>query len=151
MQDALEMRVRSLGWKDPFEKQMATHSSTLAQKIPWTLEPGDPQSLGSQRFRHDWVSDTTTLHLDVDGGFTFTLTFQIQEQGPQGCCLPRMLGPWGPRLGWSDSTAPAQRACPALGHLGLGVNPSKSHQEWSLPRRKVTSVLNDYTLSSLFF
>ena len=151
MQEMLEMWVRTLGWKDPLEKEMATHSNILAQKIPWTLEPGDPQSLASQRFGHDWVSDTTTLHHDVDGGFTFTLTFHIQEQGPQECCFPRMLQPWGPRLGWSDSTAPAQRACPALGHLGLGVNPSKSHQELSLPRRKVKSVLNDYTFSSLIF
>ena len=35
-----ESRVRSLGWKDPLEKEMATHSSTLAWKIPWTEEPG---------------------------------------------------------------------------------------------------------------
>ena len=36
----LETRVRSLGWEDPLEKEMATHSSTLAWKIPWTEEPG---------------------------------------------------------------------------------------------------------------
>ena len=42
-------RVRSLGWEDPLEKEMATHSSTLAWKIPWTEEPGRLQSIGSQR------------------------------------------------------------------------------------------------------
>ena len=45
--------VRSLGWEDPLEKEMATHSSTLAWKTPWTEEPGRLQSLGSQRVGHD--------------------------------------------------------------------------------------------------
>ena len=49
----LETRVRSLGREDPLEMEMATHSSTLAWKIPWTEEPGRLQSMGSQRVRHD--------------------------------------------------------------------------------------------------
>ena len=48
-----ETWVRSLGWKDPLEKEMATHSSTLAWRIPWTEEPGRLQSMGSQRLGHD--------------------------------------------------------------------------------------------------
>ena len=48
-----ETRVRSLGREDPLEKEMATHSSTLAWKIPWTEEPGRLQSMGSQRVRHN--------------------------------------------------------------------------------------------------
>ena len=44
-------RVQSLGWKDPLEKGMATHSSILAWEIPWTEDPGDLQSMGSQRVR----------------------------------------------------------------------------------------------------
>ena len=48
-----ETRVQSLGWEDPLEKEMATHSSTLAWKIPWTEEPGRLQSMGSQRVGHD--------------------------------------------------------------------------------------------------
>ena len=48
-----ETRVRSLGREDPLEKEMATHSSTLAWKIPWTEEPGGLQSIGSQRVGHD--------------------------------------------------------------------------------------------------
>ena len=43
-----ETWVRSLGWEDPLEKEMATHSSTLAWKIPWMKEPGRLQSMGSQ-------------------------------------------------------------------------------------------------------
>ena len=48
-----ETQVRSLGQKDPMEKGMATHSSVLAQRIPWTEEPGGLQSMGSQRVEHD--------------------------------------------------------------------------------------------------
>ena len=48
-----ETQVRSLGQEDPLEKEMATHSSTLAWKIPWTEEPGGLQSRGSQRVGHD--------------------------------------------------------------------------------------------------
>ena len=48
-----ETWVRSLGWEDPLEKEMATHSSTLAWKIPWTEEPGRLQPMGSLRVRHD--------------------------------------------------------------------------------------------------
>ena len=47
-----ETRVRSLGWQDPLEKEMATHSSILAWKIPW-MEPGRLQSMGSQRVGHN--------------------------------------------------------------------------------------------------
>ena len=48
-----ETRIRSLGWEDPLEKEMATHSSILAWRIPWTEEPGGLQSTGSQRVAHD--------------------------------------------------------------------------------------------------
>ena len=48
-----ETQVRSLGWEDPLEKEMAIHSSTIAWKILWTEEPGRLQSMGSQRIRHD--------------------------------------------------------------------------------------------------
>ena len=47
------MRVRSLGWEDPLEKEMATHSSIFAWIIPWTEEPGGLQPLGSQRVGHN--------------------------------------------------------------------------------------------------
>ena len=60
-----ETRVRSLGWEDPLEEEMATRSSTLAWKIPWTEEPGRLQSMGSQRVGHD---------------FTFTFTFIIYNR-----------------------------------------------------------------------
>ena len=50
-----EAQVRSLGWEDPLEKGMATHSSILAWRSPWTEELGGLQSMGSQRVRHNWA------------------------------------------------------------------------------------------------
>ena len=51
-----EAWVRSLGQEDPLEKEMATHSSILAWRMPWTEEPGGLQSTGLQRVRHDWAT-----------------------------------------------------------------------------------------------
>ena len=48
-----EAQVQSLGREDPLEKEMATHSSILAWRIPWMEEPGGLQSLGSQGVRHN--------------------------------------------------------------------------------------------------
>ena len=48
-----ETQVLSLGWENPLEKEMATHSSILAWRNPWTEEPGRLQSMGSQRVGHD--------------------------------------------------------------------------------------------------
>ena len=53
MLEKQETEVQFLGWEDPLEKEMATHSSILAWKIPWTEEPGGLQSMGSQRIRYD--------------------------------------------------------------------------------------------------
>ena len=48
-----ETWVQSLGWEDPLEKEMTTHSSVLAWRIPWTEEPGGLQSMGLQIVSHD--------------------------------------------------------------------------------------------------
>ena len=48
-----EIQVLSVGQEDPLEKRMATHSSILSWRIPWTEEPGGLQSMGSHRVRHD--------------------------------------------------------------------------------------------------
>ena len=58
-----ETRVRSLGWEDPLEKEMATHSSTLAWRIPWTERPGRQLSMGLQRVGQDWKTLLTYLKL----------------------------------------------------------------------------------------
>ena len=58
------MHLRSLGWEDPPEKGMATHSSILAWIIPCTEEPGRLQSMGLQRVRHDGVTFTFIIRLE---------------------------------------------------------------------------------------
>ena len=57
-----ETQVQALDWEDPLEKEMATHSRTIAWRIPWTEEPGRLQSMGSQRVGHDGV---TSLSLSI--------------------------------------------------------------------------------------
>ena len=57
-----ETLVSSLGQEDPLEKEMATHSSILAWRIPWTGEPDGLQSMGSQRVKHDGMTNTF-MHL----------------------------------------------------------------------------------------
>ena len=54
-------RDLSLCWEDSLEKGMATHSSILAWRIPWTEKPGGLQAAGSQRVRHDLATNTFTL------------------------------------------------------------------------------------------
>ena len=56
-----ETQVQSLGQEDPLEKEMATHSSILAWRIPWTEEPGGLQFLGSQRVGHDRATNKLLL------------------------------------------------------------------------------------------
>ena len=58
-----ETRVQSLGQEDPLEQEMGIHSNILAWRIPWTEEPGGRQSTGSQKVKHDNVTNTHTLVL----------------------------------------------------------------------------------------
>ena len=56
MQELKEMQVPPLDQEDPLQQDLATHSSILAWRIPWTEEPGGLQSMGSQRVGHDWAT-----------------------------------------------------------------------------------------------
>ena len=58
------MQIRFLGWEDALEEGMATHFSILAWRMLWTEEPGGPQSIGSQRVRHDLsdLAHSTAFH-----------------------------------------------------------------------------------------
>ena len=72
-----EMRVQSLGQEDPLEKNMATHSNTLAWEIPWTEEPGGLQAMESQRVGHYWVTD-----------FLFSCEVVFDSSLPVDCSTP---------------------------------------------------------------
>ena len=67
-----ETQVQSLGRENPLEKGTAIHSSILAWRIPWTEESGRLQSMGSQRVRHDWETNT----------FTFSYSRGVAQGGP---------------------------------------------------------------------
>ena len=64
-----ETHVRSLGQEDPLEKEMATHSTILAWRIPWTEDPGRLQSTEFQRVGHDWATSLYPLSSCITGGF----------------------------------------------------------------------------------
>ena len=61
MQKTPEMRIQSLGLEDPLEEEIATSSSILAWKIPWTKELGGLQSVELQRVKHNWVTEHTII------------------------------------------------------------------------------------------
>ena len=63
-----ETQVQSLGWEDPLEEGMATHSRTLAWRIPWTEGPGELQCVGSQRVGHDWGTSVLHAHMQAKEG-----------------------------------------------------------------------------------
>ena len=94
-----EIWVWSLGWEDPWEKGMATHSSFLAWRIPRTEEPGGLQPMGSQRVGHDWterllLSDVFWLsphffkkkHVDLSPSSHMSCSRYL-EYGCEGCIL----------------------------------------------------------------
>ena len=62
MQEIQEIWVWSLGLKDPLEKEIATHSSIVSWRIPWTEEPGGLRSIGSHRVIHDWATNIFISH-----------------------------------------------------------------------------------------
>ena len=80
-----------LGWKNPLEKRMATHSGILAWRIPWTEEPGSLQYMDSQRVRHDWVTNT----------------FRFQMGKVLGLCTPE----WARQAGGGDGWAGGVQTC----------------------------------------
>ena len=63
-----ETRVQSLGQEDPLQEEVTTHSSILAWRIPWTEEPGRLQSMGSQRVRHNLVTEQGSVEFFRENG-----------------------------------------------------------------------------------
>ena len=68
-----ETKLWPLGWEDPLEKGMATHSGILAWRIPWTEEPGGLWFMGSQRVRHNWVTKIFILICSWDFNMEWVL------------------------------------------------------------------------------
>ena len=72
-----ESQAQPLGWEDPLEEKMASHSSILAWRIPWTEEPGRLEYMRSQRVRHDWATKTHTHTHLWNLNFTRSPTIKI--------------------------------------------------------------------------
>ena len=106
-----ETPVQSLGWEDPLEKEMATHSNILAWRTPWTEEPGRLQSTGSQRVGHDWA---TSLSLPWDG-----LPWQLNGKEP-ACqcrrCQRHRFDPWIGKIPWRRKWQPTPGFLPGESH-----------------------------------
>ena len=83
-----ETQVWSLGWEYSLEKEMATHSGTLAWKIPWMEEPGRLQSMGSQRVGHNWATSLGYTTGKANGHEEFQQTgIELVHQAQKACLL----------------------------------------------------------------
>ena len=85
-------RVQSLGWEDPLEEGMATHSSILAWRIPWIEESGGLQPMGSQRVRHDSTTDTD-VYMPIYRLFQFVPPQQENSRKTSTTASLTMLNP----------------------------------------------------------
>ena len=134
-----ETWVWSLGWKDPLEEGMATHSSILAWRIPWTEEPGGLQSKGSQRVGHDWATQRSTAPLS-----SYNKRVPLHFSGLQAvpCCIVTWLGlvvqtsgkPWFP-LGIGTMQIPRSACAQQAWNLMEEVawNPGGVYPCWGKP------------------
>ena len=129
-----ETQVWSLGWQDILEKEMATHSSTLAWRIPRMEEPSGIQSMGSQRVGHDWATSLslstpeTRMRVCIRSRFShvqlFVTPWTIAHQAP-------------PSMGFSRQEYLSQLPCPPPGDLSNpGIKPMSlnisSIDKWAL-------------------
>ena len=106
-----ETQLKSMGQKDPVYKGMATHSSILTWRIPWTEETDSLQSMGLQRVGQDWATHTfTSLSLCLTfSHFTFTLLLVPSWLAPS---LPSVILAWKFPSIWSKaSSRPPHAAC----------------------------------------
>ena len=72
-------RVWSLGQEDPLEKGMATHSSILAWRIPWTEEPGGVQSMSMPRVGHNWATNTFNVWFNIMDTFLVPAAYKLMH------------------------------------------------------------------------
>ena len=86
-----ETQVWSMGQEDPLEKEIATHSSIIVWRIPWTEKPHGLQSTGSQRVEHDWVTNTSTFFTPPNPYRFRTVSQSYWESVSQAVVLSKTL------------------------------------------------------------
>ena len=111
-----ETRVLFLGWEDPLEKDIATHSSILAWKIPWMENPGSLQSMGSQRIGHDWVTSLSSLFIWPIGSSSLRGIILDTERDAMTCTPGRVVQSADQELSWG-----CQSVSPGFLHAGLSL------------------------------
>ena len=121
-----ETRVRSLNQEDPLEKEVATHFSILAWKIPWTEKLGGLQFMGTQRVRHNGATNTI-----ITQG-SFHLKYQSQAKPPRSC--PALCNPTN---------------CSPLGSSVHGILQARILERVAVPSSRGSSQPRDRTLSLL--
>ena len=138
-----EIRVRSLGWEEPLEKEMATHSSTTAWKILWTEEPGRLQSMGSQRLGHDWATSLhfTSLHFALRMGL---LGGASDKEPACQCRRHKRLGfyPWMGKIPWRRAWQPTPGFLPGESHWQRSL---VGYSPWNHTESDTTEWLSTYT------
>ena len=161
-----ETQVWSLDQEDPLGKGMATHSSILTWRIPWTEEPGGLQSMGLQRVRHNWAANTLTntfcltgylKGINVDKIDTHMLwTVKIQYKCNSYCFVLHLLlafvgwTPWGMalNLNWCRTSSTDPRSLELQRGDGGGI--SKGGNRAPMSHRPTTSLTSlSMSLSSV--
>ena len=115
-QEMEKTQVRSLSWEDPLEEGMATHTSILVWKIPWTEEPGRLYPIGSWRVGHDW-SQLTHIHTHRQTGFpggseVKASAWNAGDPGPD---------PWIRKIPWRRKWQPTPVILPGESHGGRSL------------------------------
>ena len=129
MQETSEMWVRSLGWEDPLEEGMETHSSILAWRIPWTEEPGGLQPIESQRVRHDWSDLAHT---------PFIITYRcLLMNNVRSWSVEQRLTSWGPSFGRGSVCVVSSRVQMSSGWDAVGC--MHWDMSWSIELHKTCS------------
>ena len=163
-----ETWVQSLGWEDLLEKEMATHSSILAWKIPWTAKPGRLQSMGSQRVGHDLgtslhftrfvITFTAAVTVQSDFGaqenkicdnlrilFWTSLMAQGSPDGKSLCqqCRRPYLDPWVGKIPWRRKRQPTPVFLPGKSH---GQKSLVGYSPWGCKELDTTERLSFFSL-----
>ena len=136
-----ETRVPSLGWEDPLEKEMATHSSMVAWKIPWMEEPGGLQSTGLQRVKHDFTATLLvtpwTQHARLpcpSPSLSLLKLMSIESEMPSNhlilCCPLLLLPSVLPIVRVFSNESTLRISWPKYWSFSFSLKPSNEYSEW---------------------
>ena len=134
-----ETRGQSLVWEDPLEKEIATHSSILARKISWAVEPGGLQSMGWQRVGHDWVAELNWTDFIFPASMVAQMVKSLpalQENGVRSLCwkdpLEKEIATHSSILAWKIPWTEEPGKLPSMGLQRVRQDWATSHSSFLL-------------------